>query len=82
METVVLLVVFPVFWLLGALVLTVKLRPIPEELCGKDAEAQADQLRLLEEAEAKWAYRCLAAFVAFLICVAVVIIAVVTTRGH
>ncbi|KAG9049330.1 hypothetical protein FS837_010649 [Tulasnella sp. UAMH 9824] len=43
--------IMPLFWLLGALVLTVKLRAIPPEACGKTAEEQEDMLKLLRQAE-------------------------------
>ncbi|KIO28833.1 hypothetical protein M407DRAFT_22084 [Tulasnella calospora MUT 4182] len=73
--------VMPLFWLLGALVLTVKLRAIPPEVCGKTVEEQADMLQLLRQAEEKWAYRCLGALVAFLLVAAVVSISVVVAKG-
>lgn len=71
----------PLFWLLGALVLTVKLRAIPPEACGKTVEEQADMLKLLRQAEEKWAYRCLGALVVFLLLTAVVSISVVVAKG-
>lgn len=74
-------VIMPLFWLLGALVLVVKLQPIPPEECGKTVEEQADMLQLLRQAEEKWAYRCLAALAVFLLLAAIVSISVVVTKG-
>ncbi|KAG8850573.1 hypothetical protein FRB96_009664 [Tulasnella sp. 330] len=74
--------VFPLFWFMGSLVLVLKLHPIPEDCGGKPPSEQADQLLLLRAAEEKWAYRCLAASIVFIIGLGAVIIAVIVVRSH
>lgn len=75
-------VIFPLFWMLGTLVLVVQLHPIPEECGGKPAIEQADQLMLLRSTEEKWGYRCLAASIVFLIIVGITVVVVIVVKSR
>ncbi|KAG8872387.1 hypothetical protein FRB97_007698 [Tulasnella sp. 331] len=74
--------VFPLFWIMGSFVLVLKLHPIPEDLGGNPPSEQQDQLLLLRATEEKWAFRCLAASITFIIVLGVIIIVVIVVRSH
>jgi hypothetical protein len=58
--------IFPLFWVVGALIMCISLKPVPEEICGKSLEEQAAQLEIVRKVELKWARRSLYAFCSFL----------------
>lgn len=73
-------VLCPLFWVLGALVLVIKMEPIPESESGKSRQELDDTVTVLRTAEVKWAHRCLFALIAFLIIAGAIIGGVVGSR--
>ncbi len=66
--------VFPPFWIVGALVLFMKLEPVPESECGKTAAEQAAEIAIIRKVEVKWAKRSLLALIGLVIIIALVIL--------
>jgi hypothetical protein len=68
--------VFPVFWILGSIILCIPLRAPADWEPTKTAEERAELIAHMRQAEKKWARRCLAALVSFVILVLVVALAI------
>ena len=72
------LVMFPPLWGFGATVLIWKPQSDPEKAI---LEQEEDRMRLFREHERKWGYRCLFAFVIFLVLAAIIVVTLSTTIG-
>jgi len=74
------ILVFPVFWVVGVVIIFSPLRPTPEWETGRSAEERQKLLAEMRVSELKWARRCLYALVSLLVVVIVLVAAIVSTR--
>lgn len=73
--------VFPIFWILGSIILCVPLRAPADWEPTKTSEERAELIAHMRQIEKKWARRCLLAFISFTLTITVVAFAVwATTR--
>ena len=68
--------VFPLFWILGSLILCIPLRAPTDWEPTKTAEERAELIAHMRQAEKKWARRCLVALSSLTIVVVVIALAV------
>ncbi|KAG8925835.1 hypothetical protein FRC03_006159 [Tulasnella sp. 419] len=66
--------VFPLFWILGALILFITLRPTPESECGKTAEQQAEELAIIRRTEIRWSQKCVLAIFILIIAITITVV--------
>ncbi|KAF9787870.1 hypothetical protein BJ322DRAFT_587480 [Thelephora terrestris] len=64
---------FPIFWILGSLVLCIPLRAPAGWEPTKTAEERAELIAHMRQTEKKWARRCLVALVSFIIIIIIVV---------
>ena len=63
--------VFPIFWILGSIILCVPLRAPADWESSKTAEERAELIAHMRRTEKKWARRCLLAFVSLIVLILV-----------
>ena len=67
---------FPIFWILGSIILCVPLRAPAEWEPTKTVEERAELIAHMRQTEKKWARRCLIALVSFIVFVLVVALSI------
>jgi hypothetical protein len=68
--------VFPIFWILGSIILCVPLRAPAEWEPTKTAEERAELIAHMRQTEKKWAKRCLIALSSFIVLVLIIALAI------
>lgn len=69
------LTVFPIFWILGSIVLCIPLRAPADWEPTKTAEERAELIAQMRQIEKKWAKRCLIALTSLLVLILIIILA-------
>jgi len=68
--------VFPIFWILGSIILCVPLRAPADWEPTKTTEERAELIAHMRQTEKKWAKRCLIAFVSLIVFILIIAVAV------
>ena len=72
--------VFPLFWVVGVYFLFAPVRVTEDWQSEKTGEEREKMLSEMRASEKKWAKRCLWALLSFIVCLAILIVAVVVSR--
>ncbi|KAF9652662.1 hypothetical protein BDM02DRAFT_3108734 [Thelephora ganbajun] len=67
---------FPIFWILGSIILCIPLRAPADWEPTKTAEERAELIAHMRQTEKKWAKRCLIALVSFIVLILVIALAI------
>lgn len=67
---------FPIFWILGSIILCIPLRAPADWEPTKTAEERAELIAHMRQAEKKWARRCLVALASLFILILVIVLSV------
>jgi len=70
------LIVFPIFWILGSIVLCIPLRAPADWEPSKTAEERAELIAHMRRTEMKWAKRCLIALASLIVLIIIIALAV------